>query len=58
MMFLKPDSLKLYVRKMDRELREHLDMHWQEKEKVTVMPLMKTLTFNILCSQILGLERG
>lgn len=54
MMFLKPDSLKLYVGKMDRELREHLDMHWQGKEKVTVMPLMKTLTLTFFALKYLG----
>ncbi|XP_038685630.1 cytochrome P450 716B1-like [Tripterygium wilfordii] len=58
MMFLKPESLKEYVGKIDEEVREHLQMHWQGKQEVTVLPLMKTLTFNIICSILFGLERG
>lgn len=56
--FLKPESLKQYVGKMDGEVKKHLEMHWQGKDKVTVLPLMKTLTFNIICSLLFGLERG
>ncbi|XP_011095373.1 taxadiene 5-alpha hydroxylase-like [Sesamum indicum] len=56
--FLKADSLKIYVGKMDEEIRLHLLMHWQGKQKVTVLPLMKTLTFNIICSLLFGVERG
>ncbi|KAK9268433.1 hypothetical protein L1049_000183 [Liquidambar formosana] len=56
--FLKPESLKQYVGKMDEEIRKHVEMHWQGKEKVTVLPLMKTLTFNIICSLLFGIERG
>ncbi|ESW13891.1 hypothetical protein PHAVU_008G235000 [Phaseolus vulgaris] len=56
--FLKPESLKRYVGKMDEEVRNHLQMHWQGKQQVKVLPLMKTLTFNIICSLLFGLERG
>ncbi|KAL0306382.1 UNVERIFIED_CONTAM: Taxadiene 5-alpha hydroxylase [Sesamum radiatum] len=56
--FLKPDSLKNYVGKMEEEIRLHLLMHWRGKQKVTVLPLMRTLTFNIICSLIFGVERG
>ncbi|KAJ1389583.1 Cytochrome P450 [Sesbania bispinosa] len=56
--FLKPESLKQYVGKMDDEVRRHLEMHWQGKQQVKVLPLMKTLTFNIICSLLFGLERG
>ncbi|CAK9163951.1 unnamed protein product [Ilex paraguariensis] len=34
--FLKPECLKQYVGKMDGEVRNHLEMHWEGKEKVTV----------------------
>ena len=34
--FLKSESLKLYVGKMDAEVRKHLQMHWQGKQNVTV----------------------
>ncbi|KAF8370008.1 hypothetical protein HHK36_031960 [Tetracentron sinense] len=56
--FLKPESLKQYVGNMDEEIKNHLEMHWQGKEKVTVLPLMKMLTFNIICSLLFGVERG
>ncbi|KAK4491719.1 hypothetical protein RD792_002488 [Penstemon davidsonii] len=56
--FLKPDCLKNYIGKMEEEIRIHLEMHWQGKMKVTVLPLMKKLTFNIICSLLFGLERG
>ncbi|XP_004299710.1 PREDICTED: cytochrome P450 716B1-like [Fragaria vesca subsp. vesca] len=58
MLFLKPESLKQYVEKMDEEIRNHLEMHWHGKQQVTVLPLMKNLTFNIICSLLFGLERG
>ncbi|KAK3000482.1 hypothetical protein RJ639_021031 [Escallonia herrerae] len=56
--FLKPEVLKQYVGKLDEEIRHHLDMHWHGKQEVKVGPLMKTLTFNIICSLIFGIERG
>lgn len=34
--FLKPDSLKNYVGRMEDEVRTHLQMHWQGKSQVTV----------------------
>ncbi|XP_015973365.1 taxadiene 5-alpha hydroxylase [Arachis duranensis] len=58
MSFLKPESLKLYVGKIDGEVRRHLEMHWKGKQNVKVLPLMKTLTFNIICSLLFGLEPG
>ncbi|KAK7300101.1 hypothetical protein RJT34_10935 [Clitoria ternatea] len=56
--FLRPESLKRYVGKMDEEVIRHLHMHWHGKQEVKVLPLMKTLTFNIICSLLFGLERG
>ncbi|KAK3199670.1 hypothetical protein Dsin_023085 [Dipteronia sinensis] len=56
--FLKPESLKKYLETIDGEIREHLKLHWHGKEHVTVLPLMKTLTFNIICSLLFGLRRG
>ncbi|GAA0162735.1 hypothetical protein LIER_18765 [Lithospermum erythrorhizon] len=46
--FLKPECLKMYVSKVEEEIKRHLEMHWQGKENVKVLPLMKTLTFNII----------
>ncbi|XP_027172657.1 cytochrome P450 716B1-like [Coffea eugenioides] len=56
--FLKPESLKMYVSKMEEEVRSHLEMHWEGNQQVTVLPLMKKLTFNIICSLLFGIDRG
>ncbi|KAL9661289.1 hypothetical protein QQ045_026113 [Rhodiola kirilowii] len=58
MSFLKPDCLKQYVGKMDEEIRKHIATHWRGKDTVKVLPLMKTLSFSIICSLLFGLERG
>jgi cytochrome P450 len=34
--FLKPESLKQYVGKMDGEVKEHLEMHWHGKPQAEV----------------------
>ena len=36
MVFLKPESLKQYVGKMEYEIRLHLETYWQSKQQVTV----------------------
>ncbi|XP_050213119.1 cytochrome P450 716B1-like [Mercurialis annua] len=56
--FLKPDVLKQYVGIMDQEIRKHFEMNWHGKQKISVMPLMKRLTFNVLSSLIIGMEQG
>ncbi|XP_073279265.1 cytochrome P450 716B1-like [Primulina huaijiensis] len=56
--FLKPDCLKNYIGKMEEEIRFHIQKHWQGKQQVTVLPMMKTLTFNMICTLLFGLERG
>ncbi|KAJ0102860.1 hypothetical protein Patl1_04230 [Pistacia atlantica] len=33
--FLKPESLKKYVGKIDEEVKKHLELHWHGKEQVT-----------------------
>ncbi|KAH7546693.1 hypothetical protein FEM48_Zijuj01G0228700 [Ziziphus jujuba var. spinosa] len=58
LLFLKPESLKQYVGKMDGEVRKHLEMHWHGKQQVTVLPLMKILTFNMISSLLFGIEKG
>ncbi|KAF4377116.1 hypothetical protein F8388_017520 [Cannabis sativa] len=58
MLFLRPESLKDCVGKLEEEIRWHLEMHWQGKQQVTVLPLMKTLTFNIISSLLFGIQRG
>ncbi|XP_062080611.1 cytochrome P450 716B1-like [Humulus lupulus] len=58
MLFLKPESLKHCVGNLDEEIRWHLEMHWQGKQQITVLPLMKTLTFNIISSLLFGIQQG
>lgn len=56
--FLKPDMLRLYVGKIDGEVRRHLDECWAGRCTVTVMPHMKRLTFDIISLLLFGLERS
>ncbi|KAK9025865.1 hypothetical protein V6N11_038720 [Hibiscus sabdariffa] len=57
--FLKPESLKQYIGKMDEEVRNHLEMHWHGKEQVTLcVTIDEDLTFTIICSLLFGIERG
>ncbi|KAI3466578.1 hypothetical protein Pfo_023241 [Paulownia fortunei] len=56
--FLKPEALKQSVGRIDEEIRMHLKEHWHGSQEIAVMPLMKTLTFNVICSLIFGIERG
>ncbi|XP_068638828.1 cytochrome P450 716B1-like [Aristolochia californica] len=58
MSFLKPEVLKDYVGKMDEEVKKHIDTYWKEQQELKAMPLMKTLTFDIISSLLFGLERG
>ncbi|KAM0851808.1 hypothetical protein ACQ4PT_052177 [Festuca glaucescens] len=56
--FLKPDMLRLYIGRIDAEVRHHLQENWCGRTTVTVMPLMKRLTFDIISALLFGLERG
>ncbi|XP_047336308.1 beta-amyrin 28-monooxygenase-like [Impatiens glandulifera] len=62
MSFLKPECLKDYVGKMDQELQTHLQTHWtpaaNTQKSIKVLPLMKSLTFNIISSLLIGIEHG
>ncbi|KAI4388357.1 hypothetical protein MLD38_000691 [Melastoma candidum] len=58
MTFLRPESLKHCIGKIEEEVRRHIELEWDGQEKVTVLPLMKKLTFNIICDVLFGLERG
>ncbi|XP_047093943.1 cytochrome P450 716B1-like [Lolium rigidum] len=58
MEFLKPDMLKLYISRIDAEVRHHLEENWAGRTAVTVLPLMKRLTLGIISSLLFGLERG
>ncbi|VAH29511.1 unnamed protein product [Triticum turgidum subsp. durum] len=56
--FLRPDMLKMYVGRIDGEVRRHLEENWAGRATVTVLPLMKRLTFDIISALLFGLERG
>ena len=43
MEFLKPDMLKLYVGRVDGQVRRHLRENWSGRTTVRVLPLMKRL---------------
>ncbi|KAL4201172.1 hypothetical protein AMTRI_Chr02g214840 [Amborella trichopoda] len=57
-MFLRPEVLKEDVRKMDKEVGRHLDRHWEGWQELKLMPLTKRLTFEIMCTLIIGVEAG
>ncbi|KAM3386375.1 hypothetical protein ACQJBY_009775 [Aegilops geniculata] len=56
--FLKLDIVRSYVASMDDEVRHHLRAHWDGRKTVAVMPSMKSLTFDIMCTVIFGLGRA
>lgn len=56
--FLKLDIVRSYVASMDDEVRHHLRAHWDGRTTVAVMPSMKSLTFDIMCTVIFGLGRA
>jgi cytochrome P450 len=58
MQFLKPDMLRRYVGTIDAEVARHLDARWVGRRTVTVLPLMKLLTFDIIATLLFDLERG
>ncbi|XP_072150621.1 cytochrome P450 716A1-like [Setaria viridis] len=55
--FLRVDAVKRYVAGMDGEVRRHLDAEWCCRGAVAVMPSMKLLTFDVMCTAIFGLGR-
>lgn len=55
--FLRLDAVKNYVSAMDDEVRRHLRAEWGGRAAVAVMPSMKSLTFDVMCTVLFGLER-
>jgi cytochrome P450 len=55
--FLKLEVVRGYVASMDDEVRHHLRADWTGRATVSVMPSMKSLTFDIMCTVIFGLGR-
>ncbi|XP_057821427.2 cytochrome P450 716B2 isoform X2 [Cryptomeria japonica] len=58
MSFLKPESLKSFVGRMESVIKKHFVDHWEGKESVTVLPLMKKLTFDVACDLLFSLKDG
>ncbi|KAL8466877.1 hypothetical protein ACS0TY_035809 [Phlomoides rotata] len=56
--FLKPEALRQSVAKMDEEIRLHFNQNWHHNQEIRVMALMRTLTFNVICTILFGIERG
>ncbi|CAM0955683.1 unnamed protein product [Alopecurus aequalis] len=56
--FLKLDAVRSYVAIMDDEVRHHIRKEWRGHAIVSVMPSMKSLTFDIMCTVLFGLRRG
>ncbi|KAM0846954.1 hypothetical protein ACQ4PT_055333 [Festuca glaucescens] len=56
--FLKPDMLKQYITKIDAEVRHHVEENWAGRTTVTVLPLMKRLTLDLVSALLFGLESG
>ncbi|BAF21713.2 Os07g0519500 [Oryza sativa Japonica Group] len=51
---LRPEMVTKYMRKMDEEVRRHIDLNWVGHKTVKVAPLAKRLTFDIICSVVFG----
>ncbi|TVU38845.1 hypothetical protein EJB05_12237, partial [Eragrostis curvula] len=60
MQFLKPEMLRRSVAAIDAEVARHFDDQWggDGRRGVTVLPLMKRLTFDIIATLLFGLDRG
>ncbi|OVA06097.1 Cytochrome P450 [Macleaya cordata] len=56
--FLKPEVLKKNVVKMDGMVRQHFETQWKGRQEVKVYPLIRALTFDLICSSLFGLEQG
>uniref|UniRef100_A0ACD5Y0R9 Uncharacterized protein n=1 Tax=Avena sativa TaxID=4498 RepID=A0ACD5Y0R9_AVESA len=54
MAFLGPEMLRMYVGRIDSEVRQHLEERWAGRTAVAVHPLMKRLTFDIITALVLG----
>ncbi|XP_051179575.1 cytochrome P450 716A1 isoform X2 [Lolium perenne] len=54
--YLRPDMVRRYVRKMDDEVRRHIELYWVGRDSITVLPTVRRLTLGIICSIVLGEE--
>ncbi|KAH9310995.1 hypothetical protein KI387_026030 [Taxus chinensis] len=56
MQFLKPEALQKFVGRMESVIQHHFLDCWEGKECITVLPLMKTLTFHVACDLLFSLK--
>ncbi|KAF5188945.1 Cytochrome p450, partial [Thalictrum thalictroides] len=54
--FLKPNSLHKYIGTMDQIAKQHLNMYWDHKDSVAVLPLVKKYIFSVTCRLFLSIE--
>ncbi|KAH9310996.1 hypothetical protein KI387_026031, partial [Taxus chinensis] len=58
MKFLKPEALQKFVGRMDSVIQQHFADCWEGKESITVLPLIKTVTFQVACDLLFSLKDG
>ncbi|GFZ15107.1 hypothetical protein Acr_24g0012970 [Actinidia rufa] len=58
MTFLKPESLQRFVGEMDTIVKQQLLQELNGKDSIHGVTLMKTITFNVTCSLLFGLQDG
>ncbi|OMO90110.1 Cytochrome P450 [Corchorus olitorius] len=56
--FVKPESIQRFVAKMDSLVQQQLFKELHGKDSVKIAPLMKKITFNVICSIFFGLPDG
>ncbi|KAK0598878.1 hypothetical protein LWI29_000267 [Acer saccharum] len=54
--FLKPEALMRYIDMMDSIAQQHFQSGWENKEQVTVFPLVKRYTFSVACKLFLSIQ--
>ncbi|KAH9296897.1 hypothetical protein KI387_028579 [Taxus chinensis] len=54
--FLRPQALQGYVAKMSSEIQHHIKQKWKGNDEVKVLPLIRTLIFNIASSLFFGIN--
>ncbi|KAH9311003.1 hypothetical protein KI387_026038 [Taxus chinensis] len=58
MSFMKPEALQKVLTRMESVILQHFEECWEGKDSITVVPLMKKLTFHVACDLLFGLKDG
>ncbi|KAH9311011.1 hypothetical protein KI387_026046 [Taxus chinensis] len=56
MQFMKPEALQKFVGRIESVIQQHFADCWEGKDIITVMPLMKKLTFQVACDLFFSLS--